>query len=363
MRILLLTPLYPPAVGGAATYFSHIVPQMVNHPAIEHLVLLTEKMPGEPEVMTVGKLTVLRQLPQRVSVKRPFLFHTLTYLQTQLWFSKNLSKLVKANQIDLVHFHTRFRGRLFYQALTRLPVPVLADLRDKMSNPADLAQCSQHLLCCALGVAQFATAANYPASQMSYVPVTFEPPPHQPPETIAQTRLKFGLAERPYLLYLGDMTPNKGIYELLQAFGRWQQLVPDVDLVLVGINREGSSFTRHIAPMPGVHFLGHLLHREALALMQASEMMLLPSRSEGLPTVILEAIGLGKKVLCPPNIPEFERHLPDFVLPEVSSEAIFHMIQKIWHSPITPSYPLETHAVQGVVNQIVSLYQQLVEKG
>src|SRR5690606_36235357 len=110
MRILLLTPLYPPAVGGAATYFSHIVPRLEADAAIEKLVLLTEQMPGEPETLTAGKLTILRLLPRRVSEKRPFLFHALTYLQTQRWFQQKLARLVAAHQIDLVHFHTRFRG-------------------------------------------------------------------------------------------------------------------------------------------------------------------------------------------------------------------------------------------------------------
>ncbi|MEZ4590642.1 MAG: glycosyltransferase family 4 protein [Chloroflexota bacterium] len=306
---------------------------------------------------------MIRQLPRRVSEKRPFLHHALTYLQTQVWFQKNLADLVKTHQIDLVHFHTRFRGQRFYQSVAKLPVPVLADLRDKMSDPAALAKCSQHLLCCALGVARFATEGGYPSARMSYVPITFAPSAPQPPEAIAATRTQFGLEKRAYLLYLGDITPNKGIYELLPAYAQWQKQVSQVDLVLAGMNREGPTFTRRVAQMPGVHYLGHISHTHALALMQAAEMVLLPSRSEGLPSVILEAVGLGKKVVCPPHIPEFETYLPDFVLPEVSTEAIFQTIQKVWHSPITPSYPLEIHAVPGVVSQIVSLYQQLVKKG
>ncbi|MBK7895296.1 MAG: glycosyltransferase family 4 protein [Anaerolineaceae bacterium] len=286
-----------------------------------------------------GKLTILRQLPRRVSEKRPYLIHALTYLQTQLWFQQKLAKLIEMHQIDLVHFHTRFRGKLVYASLTKLPIPVLADLRDKMSNPADLAQCSQHLLCCALGVARFATEGGYPVSRLTHIPITFESPSALPLPTVAAIQAHFGLDERPYLLYLGDITPNKGVYELLDAFAQWQTIEPHMTLVLAGMNREGTSFTNRVNQMNNVRFLGQLSHPHALALMQAAAMVLLPSRSEALGSVILEAIGLGKKVLCPPNIPEFERHLPDFVLPEVSSEAIFHMIQKsgIPHHPQLPA--------------------------
>lgn len=363
MRILLLTPLYPPAIGGAATYFGDIVPLLEADPAIEQLVLLTERMPGEPTEAVHGKLTILRALPTRVSAERPYPIHALTYLQTQLWLRRHLPKLVKKYRLDLVHFHTRYQGRLFYQTVANLPVPVLADLRDKMSDPAALAGCSHHLLCCALGVTRFATEGGYPASRMTYIPITFAPPTPLPPQLVAATRDQFGLTERPFLLYLGDMTPNKGIYELLQAFARWQKTVPDVDLLLVGMNREGPSFTKLVNQMDGVHFLGQIPHAQALALMQASEMVLLPSKSEGLPTVILEAVSLGKKVLCPPNIPEFDAYLPEFVLPEVSAEAIVQTLNKIWRLPSRPNYPLETHEVQAVVNQILPLYQKLIKEG
>ena len=359
MRILLLTPLYPPAIGGAATYFADIVPLLEKHPAISQLVLLTEKMPGEPEQFNTGKLTVLRLLPTRISVERPYPMHALTYLQTQLWFRQNLARLVQQFRLDLVHFHTRYRGQFFYSNLTRLPVPVLADLRDKMSDPAALAYCSQHLLCCAQGVANFAAAGGYPTNRTNLIPIPFVAPP-PPTEAAVQTaRQQFGLGERPFLLYIGDMTVNKGVYDLLEAFARWQQTQPGVDLVLAGMNREGRQFLDRVKQVSQTHFLGHIPHTQALTMMQAAEMVLLPSRSEGLPRTILEAVALGKKVLCPPNIPEFDAHLPNFALPEVSAAAIQAKLTDIWHNPALPNYPLNNHQIEKVVEQIVTVYQRL----
>lgn len=362
MRILLLTPLYPPAIGGAATYFADIVPWLEADPLIERIVLVTEQVEGESDHITEGKLTILRALPRRVAEKRPYLIHALTYWQTQLWFQQKLAKLVNAYQIDLVHFHTRFRGKLFYQTLAKLPVPILADLRDKMNNPADLAKYSQHLLCCSLGVRQFAIEGGYPESRLTHIPVTFAPPVLPSKQTTASMLAELGLGDRPYLLYLGDITPNKGVYELLYAFSEWQKVVPNAALILAGVNREGQTFINRINQMNGVWFLGHVSHPQALALMQAAALVLLPSRSEALGSVILEAVWLGKKVLCPPNVPEFNTHLPEFVLPEVSAEAIVHMLHKIWEMPASPRYPLEVHNAQGIVQEIVSVYQKLIQK-
>jgi hypothetical protein len=112
--------------------------------------------------------------------------------------------------------------------------------------------------------------------------------------------------------------------------------------------------------VPQVHYLSHIPHAQALGLMQASEMVLLPSRSEGLPLTILEAVALGKKVLCPPNIPEFDTHLADFVLPEVTVEAILSTLTTIWQNPTLPSYPLENHRVDTVVEQLVQVYKNML---
>ncbi len=360
MRILLLTPLYPPAVGGAASYFADIVPLLEAEPAIEQLVLLTEQMPGEAEESSTGKLTVLRLLPTRVSRERPYLIHALTYMQTQRWFQQKLARMVKQYEIDLFHFHTRFRGKLFYRAVSQLPVPVLADLRDKMSQPAALARCSQHLLCCAHGVAHFAATGGYPTERTTHIPVPFVQPLPLPETVVQAARTHFGLGERPFLFYAGDMTASKGVLELLQAFEQWQKTFPGIDLVMAGVNRLGRPFTEQLERIPRVHFLNHIPHAQTLALMQAAEIVVLPSRSEGLPLTILEAIALGKKVLCPPHIPEFETHLPDFVLPEVTADAIASKLTAIWQNPALPNYPLENHRVETVVNQLLQVYKKLL---
>ncbi len=360
MRILLLTPLYPPAIGGAAAYFANIMPLLEADPAIEQIILLTEQMQGEPCEHTTNKLTVLRLLPTRVSRERPYLIHALTYIQTQRWFQHKLAQLVKQYQIDLVHFHTRYQGKLAYRALAKLPIPVLADLRDKMSDPAGLAKCSQHLLCCAQGIVNFAAQGGYPINHTTYIPIPFVEPIPRPKTAMQAVCTHFGLGERPFLFYAGDMTVNKGIFNLLDAFEHWQETHQGINLVLAGMNRAGRPFINRIKNLPQTFFLDHVPYAQAVSLMQASEMVLLPSRSEGLPRTILEAVSLGKKVLCPPNVPEFETYLPDFVLPEITPDAIETTLNAIWNSPNLPNYPLDNHRVEMIVAQLVAVYKKMI---
>ena len=90
--------------------------------------------------------------------------------------------------------------------------------------------------------------------------------------------------------------------------------------------------------------------------MRGAEMVVLPSRSEGLPTVVLEAVALGTKVICPPGIPEFERYLAQYVLPEVSADAIVRTLDAVWHCDDLPLYPLSEHSVPNVVEALVKVY-------
>lgn len=357
MRLLIITALYPPAIGGAAVYFGDIVPELARRKEIEQIIVLTERMPGQPVRYAEGKLEVLRYLPTRVSLhQRHWLIHAVTYMLTQLWFAKNLPALAQRYRVDLIHFHTRYRGHLFYTALRRAYAPVIADLRDKMADPAQLAGVADWLLCCSESVYRFAVQGGFPAERISLIPIPFTVPEAPSPNAVAEVRQRYELSEAPYVLFVGDITYNKGVYELLEAYEQWRPKHPDVRLAFIGLNREGRRFLHRLEDTQGAIYLGRLPHLETLALMRGAEILVLPSRSEGLPRVILEAVALGTKVICPPGIPEFERHLRRFVLPEVNVDAIVGMLETVWRYEALPSYPFSEHEVRPIASKIIEVY-------
>ena len=361
MHPLIITPLFPPAVGGSATYFGQMASLLASQPQITHLTLLTERAQGMPSREEQGKLTILRLLPARISIPaRPFMWHAAAYVLTQLWFARHLPRLVQTEGVALIHFHTRYRGRLFYHALERSAAPVVADLRDKLSDPARLALVSQRLMCCSEGVRDFALAGGYPEERLKLIPIAFTPPDPPDPETVQRVREAFRIGDEPYLLFLGDITINKGVLDLLTAFSRWRSGHPHVRLLFAGMNRLGPRFLDAVDSTPGARYLGSVSHERAIALIAAAEMVLLPSRSEGLPRTMLEALSLGRRVLAPPRIPEFDRHIPDYVLPEVSVPAIVAALERIWNSPPPPPFPFEMHRFPRVASQIVQMYQELL---
>ncbi len=110
-------------------------------------------------------------------------------------------------------------------------------------------------------------------------------------------RQKLGLS-RPYILFLGGITPLKNIGNLLRAFARLGK-THDVDLVLAGFKRW--SFESELAPIrelgmeDRVKYVGYVPDEDLAAIYSAAECLALPSWYEGFGIPILEAMACG----CP----------------------------------------------------------------
>lgn len=109
---------------------------------------------------------------------------------------------------------------------------------------------------------------------------------------------------RKTLLYLGRLHPKKGLPDLLRA---WKECRRELwDLVIAGWD-EGSheAMLRELA-VESVRFPGPLYDDAKREAFEQCDGFILPSLSEGLPMVLLEAWASGKPVLMTPqcNLPE-----------------------------------------------------------
>ncbi len=121
----------------------------------------------------------------------------------------------------------------------------------------------------------------------------------RPVPEAAKTALrdKLGLP-RPYILFLGGISPLKNIGNLLRAFAL-VGATHNVDLVLAGFKRW--SFERELAPIrelgleERVKYVGYVADEDLAALYSGAECLALPSWYEGFGIPILEAMACG----CP----------------------------------------------------------------
>ena len=113
----------------------------------------------------------------------------------------------------------------------------------------------------------------------------------------AAARQALGLPpERKVLLWVGRMVPVKGLDILLRAMARDPLAGAAPLLVLVGDGPERPALEREAQrslPEGAVRFVGSVTHSELVAWYRAADLMVLPSRSEGVPNVLLEALACG----------------------------------------------------------------------
>ncbi len=86
---------------------------------------------------------------------------------------------------------------------------------------------------------------------------------------------------------------------MLTAAPHFLRLLPHHDLLLVGDGPEAAKL-RQLADQSGVseriHFCGW--QPQVREILLASDLLVLPSRWEGMPNVLLEAMGAGRPVVC-----------------------------------------------------------------
>jgi glycosyltransferase involved in cell wall biosynthesis len=112
----------------------------------------------------------------------------------------------------------------------------------------------------------------------------------------AAFRAKHGLGDDPVVLFVGRMTAYKGAVAVMQAAKIVWEEKPDTHFVFIGpaSEEERASFANCD---PRIQYLGKVSLEEKASALAACDIFCMPSVSEILPTVYLEAWSYGKPVV------------------------------------------------------------------
>ena len=160
-------------------------------------------------------------------------------------------------------------------------------IEKKLSRRAAAVVCVSH------SVAEFCRRQGYDAGQLHVIHngIARGSLPVEP-------RLPSELAGRRMLLFVGRLHRQKGLDWLLRCAVSMFRRLPH-HLVFAGDGPQRAHL-RHLAAALGIqsrtHFLGH--RDDALQLIAACDALLLPSRWEGMPNVVMEAMASGKPVVA-----------------------------------------------------------------
>jgi glycosyltransferase involved in cell wall biosynthesis len=115
---------------------------------------------------------------------------------------------------------------------------------------------------------------------------------------------ELALEPRKYVLFASRLVPEKGAHYLVEA---WNRQTRDMTLVIAGDSSFSADYVQQLRSSCRQHcvvFPGFVYGARLGALFRNAALFVLPSDVEGLPIVLLEALGYGTPVLAsdiPPN--------------------------------------------------------------
>lgn len=175
-------------------------------------------------------------------------------------------------------------------------------------------------------------------------------------------------------LYVGDLKREKGLLDLVEAIQEFKACEPELfnraDFSLAGEGSDRTSIEVAIAfaqLKESVHLLGEVPHKAVADCMRASDFLVLPSWSEGLPTVIPEALACGLPVIATTvgGIPEIVCEANGYlVAPKTPSElarALAQAARRAWDRDVIAATS-RSYTWNSLAERIDAVYKNAEER-
>jgi glycosyltransferase involved in cell wall biosynthesis len=268
----------------------------------------------EPEVRALGA-EVLRCLAPRRPVR----------------YVRELAALVRRGRYDVVHTHTQLHGALALLAARLAGVPVRVAHAHLAEEPSDrrwprrayvVAARRAAGALCTRGLAVSAEAGRAlfgerwgsdPRLELHHSAIDLAP--FERPVDGARARAGLGLPAGALVVgHVGRFEPQKNHEAVLRIFARVAARVPRARLLLAGdgpLRPAVEARARDLGVGDAVSFLGS--RGDVPALLAAMDVLLFPSRYEGLGLVVLEARAAGVPAVVSSAVPPEAREAPGLV--------------------------------------------------
>jgi glycosyltransferase involved in cell wall biosynthesis len=189
----------------------------------------------------------------------------------------------------------------------------------------------------------------------------------QKPEHLAQNKYN--------ILFVGNLIFAKGVDILLEAFALIEKEYSDIGLVYVGDGEEEAhliSRSSELGVDKKVMFVGRLEYKLIPSIMHYSDILVLPSREEGVGRVILEAMAMKLPVIASNigGIPLVIDNLKDGILfepgdiHELKSQVLFLINNKDFSDTITTNAHqkfIDNYEYEISINMFLNMYKSILD--
>lgn len=285
-----------------------LIPTLDRSGAEKQMVLLARGLPRDRFRVEVAALTRLGPLEAELRAAGVPVTLIRKPLKVDPFALGRLTRFLRRKRFDVVQtwvFAANTYGRVAARR-ARVPVVVTAEMavdlwktRGHLAIDRALAPWCDRLVGNSQAVVEFYRRAGVPEGKLGliYSGIPLDEPPAV---DRAEVRAAFGWpADARVALFAGRLMPQKGVDVLVAALDLLQHVRPGLRTLIAGDGPLQSELeeTAHAFGLDGaVRFLGH--RDDVPRLLAASDLLVLPSRYEGLPNVVLEAMAYRKPVVA-----------------------------------------------------------------
>lgn len=246
-----------------------------------------------------------------------------------------------ASPVELVHVHAATRGSFWRKAVfaaiaRRFGVPVVLHLHGSEMKSFYAAQPT---LAKRMIVGQLEAAARVVVLSESWRRFVAEIAPRAKTAVVPNAVDIADIAPTParparHILFLGRVGERKGVFDLLQAFAAARGVNNALDLTIGGDGAlwRAKREALRLGVADHVELCGWVGPQEREALFSRADIFVLPSRAEGLPMSVLEAMARGLPVIATPvgGLPELiEDGVNGLLVPPSDPQALTRAILKL----------------------------------
>ncbi len=291
-------------------------------------------------------------------------------------------KIIKENNIHIIQSHGYKTNAiaLVLKILTGLPwISVVhgwtaEDLKVKLYNKLDsyLLRYPDRIITVSDSYRDRLIAMGIPTSKVITIHNALDPEEHI--ASVQDVRKELGLSKDIFVIgVIGRLSTEKGQRVFLDAFREIKTSIPGVKTLIIGDGPDMTSLKKHSCSLGfngSVKFLGH--RDNILPFYKAIDLLVIPSFSEGLPNVLLEAMYFGKPVVATSvgGIPEVLTHNYSGILvnPGDSKAMAREVVRILSDKERTSSLVkkgkevvLESFLPENRVRKILDIYKMLLE--
>jgi glycosyltransferase involved in cell wall biosynthesis len=224
--------------------------------------------------------------------------------QAPLAFGR-LARLMTEQQPQIVQnflFHANALGTLVASHL-RVPHVLLgirvADPRQSRAwIERRMAKLASKIVCVSHRVADACRERGFPADKLIVIPNGVDVARFADARPLDLTSLGLPPGRR-CIVFIGRLHAQKDLQGLIEVAPRMLQQLPNHDLLIVGEGAQQSALVQLAGKLGIAHRVHFALWRADIPqILASSELLVLPSRWEGMPNVVLEAMAAGKPVVA-----------------------------------------------------------------